>query len=390
MSTILEQVRTLAGERNEAALEALPEVICVEKGAVERAASYIGERGWNRPLIVADGNTFQAAGERLELALREHHLTPSTALVLPNPLGDVIADEMSIVQVLLAAQSNRSDAVVAAGSGTLHDIARYAAYTAGLPFVSVPTAASVDGFTSNGSPLLIRSNKITIPAKGPVGIFADPEIMRTAPKAMAAAGFGDMLGKYTSLFDWNYGRLTAGETYSDRIAELTGQALEMCVEQAGEIGQGTEQGLLVLTEALLLSGLAILLFGQSHPASGAEHHVSHYWEMEFIRTGRRQLLHGAKVGVACAEISALYHKLAAAGEIADDPGVQEEAAAAVHKLPGPDQLRGLLRTVGGPSTIGELGIEPELLERSLKEAHRIRPNRHTLLRARNEGLLPRG
>jgi glycerol-1-phosphate dehydrogenase [NAD(P)+] len=280
-------------------------------------------------------------------------------------------------------QRTSADLVIAAGSGTLHDIARFAAYTTGLPFVSVPTAPSVDGFTSKGAPIIIRGEKITVPAIGPIAIFADLDILREAPGAMAAAGFGDMLGKYTSLFDWKVGRITAEEPYMPLVAEITEEALQACVRHAGDIGERTEEGIRILIGALIDSGLAMLLFGQSHPASGAEHHLSHYWEMEYIRSGRRQLLHGAKVGVACAEITALYREFARLPQAQQIKG-WDEIRREIDKLPGEEEIRSLLRTVGGPATIGELGVEPGLLERSKREAHRVRLNRHTLLRIINE------
>lgn len=177
---------------------------------------------------------------------------------------------------------------------------------------------------------------------------------------MIAAGFGDMLGKYTSLFDWNYGRLSADEPYSAVVAGITEKALLSCVNHAEEIGNHTELGIRVLTEALINSGLAILLFGQSHSASGVEHHLSHYWEMEYIRTGRRQLLHGAKVGVACAQISALYHELANTLVLKESP-VWEQVCKEIAQLPTPERLRELLRTVHGPTTVEELGVDEDLL-----------------------------
>lgn len=285
-------------------------------------------------------------------------------------------------------QRVKADAVIVVGSGTLHDVGRYAAYTAGIPFLSVPTAPSVDGFTSNGSPMIIRGNKITISAVGPVAIFADTDILRKAPTAMIAAGFGDMLGKYTSLFDWKHGRLMGGEPYSSVVAGITEKALMACVNHVKEIGNHSELGIRVLTEALIESGLAILLFGQSHSASGAEHHLSHYWEMEYIRTGRRQLLHGAKVGVACAQISALYHELANTLVIKDKP-VWGQVCKKIAQLSTPERLRELLHTVHGPTSVEELGLNEDLLQRGLAEAHLIRMNRYTLLRVRNEGTIGR-
>ncbi|MNB68345.1 Glycerol-1-phosphate dehydrogenase [NAD(P)+] [compost metagenome] len=380
---LIDKIRAVSDQMG-VTVTGLPETIDIRPGALSLAPPFIREKGWRSPLLVADSHTFAAAGERLEALFDEEGISVAVTLVLPNTQGDVIADEASVVQVLLALQGNKSDVVVVAGSGTLTDIARYAAYTAGLPFVSVPTAPSVDGFTSSGSPLIIRGNKLTIRVVGPAAIFADTNILKAAPAPMIAAGFGDMLGKYTALFDWKFGRITAEEPYSPEIAGLTESALLACVSHVKEIGERTEEGIRILTEALMESGLAIQLFGQSHPASAAEHHLSHYWEMEYIRTGRRQLLHGAKVGVACAEISALYHEIAARPEIRNG-AKWDQIRKEIDRVPGPDEIRALLRAVHGPSTIEELGVSGDLLRRSLEEAHVIRSNRHTLLRARNEG-----
>ncbi|MBW4080178.1 sn-glycerol-1-phosphate dehydrogenase [Paenibacillus sp. S150] len=384
MTDILSNIKAAAAELEGGGAFALPRYIVVEAGALKQVPAFIAAEGWKQPLVVADGHTLKAAGAGLIQECREAGIPAQTILVLPNAQGDVIADEASVVQVLLDIQKHKADSIIAAGSGTLHDIARYAAYTAAIPFASVPTAPSVDGFTSNGSPLIIRGNKLTIPAAGPAAIFADTELLRMAPAPMIAAGFGDMLGKYTSLFDWKFGRLTADEPYSSVVAAITEQALLACVTHAEEIGNHTELGIRVLTGALIESGLAILLFGQSHCASGAEHHLSHYWEMEYIRAGRRQLLHGAKVGVACAEISTLYHDLAGSQGL-ENKEQWRQVLEEIGKLPSPGTLRALLRTVHGPSSLEELGVDEELLRRSLAEAHLIRMNRHTLLRARNEG-----
>ncbi|SDD38121.1 glycerol-1-phosphate dehydrogenase [NAD(P)+] [Paenibacillus sp. UNCCL117] len=363
---------------------AFPDPLVVADGAIRQVPEYIAKRGFGNLSIAADANTYEAAGRELEAGLRERGVKVLTTIVLPNSQGDVVADEASVVQLLMDLQRNNSQAVVAAGAGTLHDIARYAAYTAGLPFISVPTAPSVDGFTSKGAPLLLRGDKITVPAIGPEAIFADLAILRLAPAALAAAGFGDMLGKYTSLFDWKFGSVTAGEPYRADVAEITEQALLACVRHAEDIGRGAEEGLRVLTEALIASGLAMLALGHSHPASGAEHHLSHYWEMAYLRSGHRQLLHGAKVGVACAEIAAHYHGLWSAGMFAGSPW-REAVGRELARVPGDSVLRGLLRKAGGPSTLEELGVEEELFKRSLSEAHQVRLNRWTMLRAVNEG-----
>lgn len=395
MTDVLQSIRNTAKRMNEPLDESVfPERLSVEAGAIAQVAPYLRDRGDERISIVCDLTTFEAAGARLLGDAKAAGLAAEETIVKPNAQGDVVADEASIMQVILDIQRTKADIAVAAGSGTIHDIVRFAAYTTGIPFVSVPTAPSVDGFTSKGAPILVRGEKITLPAIGPVALFADISILRAAPAPLIAAGFGDMLGKYTSLFDWTFGHLAGGEPYSPLAAELTQQALTACVENADAIGGSTEEGVTILIDALIQSGIAMLLFGQSHPASGAEHHLSHYWEMAFVREGRRQLLHGAKVGVACTLIAALYHRIgtgglpAAVGAAERRHAIEShwnEIQAAISRIPGESRLRELIRTAGGPSTLEELGVERELADRSLQEAHRVRLNRFTLLRVINEG-----
>lgn len=362
-------------------------VIELDRGVIRKVAPYLLEQGYRQILLVADDHTYAAAGEQLMGLLEVAGVKTRVVLIQPDAQGDVVADEIAIVQLLLEIRPDETDALLAVGSGTIHDIVRFAAHKTGKPFVSVPTAPSVDGFTSAGAPLIVRGVKKTVPAVPPVAIFADLDILMAAPQRLVAAGFGDMLGKYTSLFDWKFSHLTAGEPYDEQAAAITERALRSCVSHAEAIGARTEEGIRALMTALIESGIAMLLFGQSHPASGAEHHLSHYWEMEFLRQGRRALLHGAKVGVACAEIARVYH---AAGE-GTLPGAEpaalrehrEQVRAWLRDLPGEAELRGLLRQAGGPSTLAELGVGEELFARSLREAHRVR-DRRTLLRALNE------
>ncbi|SME88981.1 glycerol-1-phosphate dehydrogenase [NAD(P)+] [Paenibacillus barengoltzii] len=362
-------------------------VIELDRGVIRKVAPYLLEQGYRQILLVADDHTYAAAGEQLMGLLEAAGVKTRVVLIQPDAQGDVVADEIALVQLLLEIRPDETGALLAVGSGTIHDIVRFAAHKTGKPFVSVPTAPSVDGFTSAGAPLIVRGVKKTVPAVPPVAIFADLDILMAAPQRLVAAGFGDMLGKYTSLFDWKFSHLTAGEPYDEQAAAITERALCSCVSHAEAIGARTEEGIRALMTALIESGIAMLLFGQSHPASGAEHHLSHYWEMEYLRQGRRALLHGAKVGVACAEIARVYH---AAGE-GTLPGAEpaalrehrEQVRAWLRALPGEAELRGLLRQAGGPSTLAELGIGEELFARSLREAHRVR-DRRTLLRALNE------
>ena len=367
------------GRHNEIRLEP----IVVEAGAIHQAADWLRDNAYKRLIVAADDNTYAAAGQQLCKLLQIAGLHVDTVLIQPDEQGDVIADERAVVQLMLAVPGNATDAIIAVGSGTVHDIVRIVAFKMKLPFVSIPTAPSVDGFTSIGAPLIVRGMKTTISAVAPAAIFADLDILRKAPSPLIAAGFGDMLGKATSLFDWRFGVLTADEPYCEAAELLTRDAWTAIVEHIDQIASKSEEGIRILMNALIESGLAMLLFGQSHCASGAEHHLSHYWEMDYLRRGKRQLLHGAKVGVACALVSELYRS----SEWPRTPRIEahrEELAVELAKLPDAETLRGWLAAVGGPTTPEQIGVDEQLIARSLQEAHHVRLNRQTLLRAMNE------
>ena len=279
-----------------------PVEIVIGHDAIERLVQFCKDLPEPRLTLVADTNTYAALGERVERAL-----TAAGLDVLPIILrGDeVAADEKRLVEVLVKAPPV-PQTFLAVGSGTITDIARYISYRTGNKFISVPTAASVDGFVSTGAPLVVGGIKDTYPSHGPYALFGDLKTLVEAPRPRTAGGFGDILGKAHSLADGRLGQLLWNEPYDAGIAQRTRTTLDECVQNAEDIRSGSEQALHALLEGLIESGLCILDFGNSRPASGAEHHCSHYWEMQLLKLGRPAILHGAKVGYAAILMSQLY------------------------------------------------------------------------------------
>lgn len=397
--------------------------VVIERGALAEAAAFVREAGWRSVVLAMDERTRTAAGEALERGLTSGGGVKVTSCVLePDELGDVVADERSIVRLMLDVKED-VDAILAVGAGTIHDVVRFVCSRTGRAFVSVPTAASVDGFASVGAPLIVRGFKQTIPACAPVAIFADLDVLAAAPRALAAAGFGDMLGKATSLADWELGAIVQGEPYCELVAAMTRQGLQLCTDNVEAIAAGTPEGMRRLMEGLVLSGIAMLLIGHSRPASGAEHHLSHFWELRLLQERRRALLHGAKVGAAAVLMAAAYAHLrqlapqdarARAAVAADDAaliraaygplaeavlrenapaaGAERAAAdraaalerwaavqAAAAAVPPPQELAAALRAVGGPASPSELALGGELVAESLLAAPFVRA-RFTVLR----------
>ena len=122
-------------------------------------------------------------------------------------------------------------------------------------------------------------------------------------------GFGDLLGKYTSLADWALGHLLWNEPYSAQIAQNFRTAVDACVAHADDIGKASPEGIQSLMDGLVECGIGMLDFGESRPASGMEHHISHHLEMKIVWENLPMVLHGAKVGVATVTAANYYEKV---------------------------------------------------------------------------------
>lgn len=118
--------------------------IYLEPGALDRLPGVLSENQWNSPAILADENTWKAAGEKAYSLLEAEQIKCTSVILPPDGLH---ADEHGVA--LAEKDIDREiDVLLAVGSGTVHDITRYIANKCGLPFISIPTAASVDGFVS--------------------------------------------------------------------------------------------------------------------------------------------------------------------------------------------------------------------------------------------------
>jgi len=256
-------------------------------------------------LLVADTNTHRVLGGEVARSLEERGFDLQI-VVLSGP--EVLADGERILSVLLAC--DRSERTfIAVGSGTITDIVRIVSHRTGRPFISVPTAPSVDGYTSTNAPLIIGGVKRSTIAHAPIAVFADTDTLCSAPRKMIAAGFGDILGKFTSVADWRLGHLLWNQPYDESIARRSLDAAGRSVELLEEIGRAGAQGVRGLMEALIESGFCMTDFGSSLPASGTEHYYSHCWEMKLLREGRPQILHGAKVGIATILVAGMYERV---------------------------------------------------------------------------------
>ncbi|MHB1318474.1 MAG: iron-containing alcohol dehydrogenase, partial [Anaerolineae bacterium] len=176
----------------------------IGSGAPAALTAWARTQGYTRFSLVCDDRTWPVLGA----AARERLVTGGADVQVIRLAGpEVVADEQRIVEILLASAAPGERPYVAVGSGTLCDLTRFVSHRTGRPFVSLPTAPSVDAYTSMNAPLVIRGLKVTIDAQQPLAVFSDIDVLCAAPPAMIAAGAGDVLGKFTALADWRLAAL---------------------------------------------------------------------------------------------------------------------------------------------------------------------------------------
>ena len=332
------------------------QAIRVGSGVIQELPGILRDLGASHVFLVADNYTYEAAGRQVEQLLDQAGLAyHKRVFQTETPL---VPNEYALGSVL-AAMTSQDDMLLAVGSGTLNDVTKYVSARTGIPYVIAATAPSMDGYASTVAPTILDGFKTTLPAVYPAAIVADVDILKDAPMPMLTAGFGDIIGKFTSLADWRLSHQLNGEYYCPEVAGVIEAAVETCAANAQALAQREPQAIQAVTEALILSGLAMGMVGVSRPASGAEHQMAHYWEMDALRRGEEHPLHGNAVGVGTVLAASLY-------EMAAEYLPQGFAA------PDKGQILACLQAAGSCADPKELGIRRELCLESLLHAMELR------------------
>ena len=277
------------------------ERVYIENGAI----SYLGDFAsrYKSVLIVADENTFSAAGEKTEAQLsgkiKDKVIFSGGTLVIPN--------EEAIESVY--AKMDGVDLIVGIGSGVIQDLCKYVSHFKSVPYAVVATAPSMDGYASSGAAMILNGMKETVSCGLPLAIFADTEVLKNAPIEMIKAGYGDIIGKFSALNDWRLSALINGEFFCEYIYQTTYEATEKTLSLGAGLLRRDEASVKALTEALIVVGIMMSFLGNSRPASGSEHHLSHYFEITGIVHNRPYFPHGIDVAYSTVVTAAIREKL---------------------------------------------------------------------------------
>jgi glycerol-1-phosphate dehydrogenase [NAD(P)+] len=205
-----------------------------------------------------------------------------------------------------------ADLILGVGSGVIQDLCKYVSKVTGVPYAVAATAPSMDGYASDGAAMVLGGMQVTVPAGLPIAIVADTAVMADAPADMISAGYGDIVGKYSALADWRLAELVTGEYLCPAVFDATLTIVNRTVAAADGIRKHEKEALAVLCDALIAVGILMSYVNSSRPASGSEHHLSHFFKITGLLAGRDYLPHGIDVAGATVLTTRLREALLAA------------------------------------------------------------------------------
>lgn len=258
-----------------------------------------------RAVVGMDVNTQKAAGDAVVSCLQAAGYAVRSILIGPAD-GSRFLSNSNLSRWMLSQCDPLPDFFVSVGAGTLTDIVKYAAYLVEKPFAAVATAASVDAYTSNIAAMVDGEVKKSLPCRAPAMVLADMDVIAGAPPDLTLAGYGDTLAKFTSCGDWVMAHELWGEAYQREVAVATFQSARELLDRAEAVRAREPKAMELLMRGQLALGIAMWLADSSRPASGAEHLVSHCWDMLAVREHTLPAYHGYQVAVGTMQMARLY------------------------------------------------------------------------------------
>ena len=306
----------------------LPHRIILGKGLVNRLEDEVKGWGFQKPVYIVGDYT-------------ERFVRNGNKIKVRKPKKELL-DEIDIED---------ADILVGIGGGKNLDAAKYLSMKYNIPYSLVPTLPSSDGIASPAISLITETGRVSLIHRPPLFILLDFDILASVPTRYVLAGYGDVVAKYSSVYDWWLGHLRTGEYFGYLTSRLMKFAFRHVVSNRGRLH--TPEGIHILLESLILCGGGIGIQRSSRPASGSEHLISHALDIIHIRNGENPGLHGLQVGMNTIFTSYLQKR-------------------------NWRYIKRILMEVGHPTRLEDLGIDTDIYVEAVLMAPTLR-KRHTIL-----------
>ena len=321
----------------------IPTLVRIKPGALDRIGVYAQRGQFQTAVLLFSKELDHALIDRVNWSLAAHGV-----MVLEQVMVDSSSFEHA--QEVFHGLPQNVQLIIGIGGGKALDVGKYVAFLTRLPYISVPTALSNDGFCSPQASLEFKGKRRSFPAAMPYGVVIDTEVCLNAPRILWLAGIGDSVAKITSVHDWKLAFKSKGTQVDDFAALLS----DATVFQLMAKPDHDLEGMRLLGTALMLNGIAMEICGSSRPASGSEHLISHGLDL----VTDRPHLHGLQVGVATYIVSQLQGR-------------------------GTDRIAGLFDATGFWDAVREDPFSRKDWIEAIKIAPSVKPGYHTILSERD-------
>ena len=252
----------------------IPALLKIGAGALDNLGIYLKELQLQKVVVLFGNGLVEMFGSTVMEALQQEDID----ILEYQELDTVRLEDLTSLAFSMPA---KTQAVIGIGGGKVIDGAKYCGFLRNLPFISIPTSASSDGFSSASASLLVEGRRKSVPAKLAYGIVVDTKIIRSAPEKFLYSGIGDMVSKITALYDWIFEEEHGYGKVNDFVrTPFTSIQDDLFLKE--------------LLDSLAMSGIANEIAGSSAPTSGSEHLISHALDKML----EHPQLHGIQVGIA--------------------------------------------------------------------------------------------
>ncbi len=265
---------------------AIPSILEVGKGNINNVGNIIKKGAFTKVSIYFGEGIYELFGSSIISSIK-------SAGIEVEFMGTVNNIDFEDIGVKAFEIPNDVEALIGIGGGKAIDAVKYMGFLRKLPFISIPTSTSNDGFSSSGASLMLKGKRMSFPAKTPYGIVVDIDVIKGAPEKFIYSGIGDLLSNITALYDWKFEEENKKAFVDDFAVMISKKAVNSFVRTDFKTIKD-DLFLKELIDSLIMNGISMEIAGNSSPASGAEHLISHALD-KFIEVPE---LHGIQVGIA--------------------------------------------------------------------------------------------
>lgn len=320
----------------------MPREVYIDPGIIKDTAEICKSLHLNKKFLIVTGSTTYDIGAKPVIESLEKDNLDYDVIKVDRASDESIFE----VEELITPETT----VLGVGGGKVIDIAKLSSFNKGVYFVSMPTTASHDGIVSPMASIKNPNTSISVTAHSPIAVIADSEVIAQSPFRLLSAGCADLISNFTAIKDWELAHRLKNEPFSESAAALSIMSAHLITDNIDNIKPNLEPSARIVMKSLFSGGMAISIAGSSRPASGSEHLFSHALDKILDKSA----LHGEQCGIGTIMMMYLH-------------GGNWSA------------IKDALSALKASTTAAEVGICDDDIIDALVMAHKIRPDRYTIL-----------